>query len=223
MSQCPLSKTDPLSIHQSPSAQFVLMCPLCGLSGIYSDHFDTARFLFWREHDSQDRKERLMSSEKCNHKQRRLGLWSSGGNPCFVHAQCENCGLMGPPATTIFKAEESFWKQENKENPMAQAPTYEQGYRRGVEDGTKPLYAGWEGSTVLTSVVNLRLGERRKELLTKKVTKWVIVLKKEDRSEERIPEGRLFDSEKSASKWCDGYYGSSALGVFPIEIEVPID
>ena len=97
-------------------------------------------------------------------------------------------------------------------------------YRRGVEDATGPFSNDLgAGVPFFKTAFDHEMQERRKSLLTKKVTKWVIVLKKEDRSEERIPEGRLFDSEKSASKWCDGYYGSSALGVFPIEIEAPID
>ena len=109
---------------------------------------------------------------------------------------------------------------------MAQYPTYEEGYRIGVNKATEdftyeevhdlPITEGFNGGVLRTFLAN-----RRKALLTKKVTKWVVVLKAGKFSEESVSQGRLFDTREGAERYVKAQVGDSCLGVFPIEIEVP--
>lgn len=122
---------------------------------------------------------------------------------------------------------------------MAQ-PTYEDGYRKGVEDATRPLpsyfcgtsedmnsadeipgFKSRSGKTTLQQI-NLHLEKTRKSLLTKKVTKWVNFY--------IGPLGNIQTGNKSVydSREIAGLHtkfpdlGFEYLGTFPIEIEVPL-
>jgi hypothetical protein len=94
-------------------------------------------------------------------------------------------------------------------------------YRRGVEDGT--MFLCEEDQTYRGSLINDRLEQRRKSLLAKKETRWVIVIKAQIHDEEYTYQGRLFESKEAAKKHLERSCGDSALGVFPIEIEAPVD
>ncbi len=96
-------------------------------------------------------------------------------------------------------------------------------YRRGVEDGTKTLYAGYPNAMVDTQTVNEKLLDRRKELLTKKVTKWVAVGLSPSNGKP-YAQGYFQDTKESALANLTGDPSRpDHLGVFPIEIDVPID
>jgi hypothetical protein len=115
------------------------------------------------------------------------------------------------------------WRDHNNSTAqgvdVAQYPTYEEGYKRGVEDATEPFGYGVLGTTNNdTTRLNDRLSQRRKQLLTKKVTKWVGVY-----AGDEIPLwfGRtVCDSKEQADK----YYRliENYLGAYPVEIEIPL-
>lgn len=75
--------------------------------------------------------------------------------------------------------------------------------------------------TTCEGVVTEILKDRRKELLTKKVTKWVIVLPAPERGEEYISQGRLWDSKSAADRFAELNY-AKIVGTYPIEIELPL-
>jgi len=87
-------------------------------------------------------------------------------------------------------------------------------YRRGVEDATKTLYHGYPEARVTIAVVNDRLAERCKELLTKKVTKWVAIFQ----GETLYPDTKLYDCDPLEFKLCANFRGA-----YPIKIEIPIE
>ncbi len=101
-------------------------------------------------------------------------------------------------------------------------------YKMGVEDATKPITTErFKGFTLMGTtcegVVTEILKDRRKELLTKKVIKWVILLRPGSvREEAYIAQGRLFDSKEVAGLRAAIDFGSNAIGVYPIEIELPL-
>lgn len=90
-------------------------------------------------------------------------------------------------------------------------------YRRGVEDATKPIST----ETYADVYVNATLEKRRKELLTKKVTKWVNIYQSNSGKEIQTGYKSLYDSKSEAvscSKYPDS--GFSLIGTYPIEIEI---
>lgn len=135
-------------------------------------------------------------------------------------AVCLNCDLMGPVRYNPVAALSSFEQLTNKENTMSVTSEY----RRGVEDATKPFkFEGLGTTSYDTTRLNIRLSERRKILLTKKVTKWVNIYRN---SEGSIRTGfhSVYDSKglaKENSTYPD--YGFTYVDSYPIEIEVPID
>ena len=95
-------------------------------------------------------------------------------------------------------------------------------YRRGVEDATGYVTDAEYGSGILDytrRTTNRILQERRKKLLTKK---WVVVLKAGFFTEECIAQGRLFETSTAAEEFVARNFGTTATGVYPIEIEVPL-
>jgi hypothetical protein len=107
--------------------------------------------------------------------------------------------------------------RKEQERVMSQAD-----YKRGVEDATKPSS---RGEVILCNgVIDVFLKNRLKNLLTKKVPKWVIVVKRSDITrEEFVDSGRLWDSKSAAERYITlSLPESEVLGVFPIEIDVPL-
>ena len=93
-------------------------------------------------------------------------------------------------------------------------------YRRGVEDATKPLNLNpLTGHSA--SEIDEIVAERRKALLTRKVTKWVNIY--QSNSDGVISSGGVHASEDFARALVDGYKSSRLkyLGAYPIEIETP--
>jgi len=100
-------------------------------------------------------------------------------------------------------------------------------YKRGVEDGTKSLTGsvaarriqGYQFAGVpLIDMLNEALEDRRKSLLTKKVTKWTGVIKSNYSGNPCLLD--LFDSEAEVN-----YYYTISPALCPpikIEIEVPL-
>ena len=98
-------------------------------------------------------------------------------------------------------------------------------YRRGVEDATKPLDVGEHmslGSSVGRSAPTEKiLANRRKSLLTKKVTRWVNLYNDASGHGYHYPTKK--QAEQGRSLPGNGWLGDHYIGTFPIEIEVPID
>jgi hypothetical protein len=92
-------------------------------------------------------------------------------------------------------------------------------YRRGVEDATKPLNLNpLTGHSA--SEIDEIVAERRKALLTRKVTKWVNIY--QDGNVIQTGYKSLYDSKEDAAlftKYPD--YGFKYIGTYPIEIETP--
>lgn len=112
---------------------------------------------------------------------------------------------------------------------MTDDATYRKGYRQGVLDATVPIsdekYAGYHFcGTPVESVFNGFLRDRRQNLMSRKVTKWVNVGRPEpsvsDPASIRYGYGTLYDDKSTAEAniWSMGGY----IGTFPIEIEEPI-
>ena len=94
-------------------------------------------------------------------------------------------------------------------------------YRFGVEQATTTETAT---SIVLDPNIRAFLEDRRKKLLTRKVTKWVSVYQSGCQSGEELESsGTLYDSSEEALMG-DGRtrYTPKRIGVFPIEIEIPV-
>jgi hypothetical protein len=94
-------------------------------------------------------------------------------------------------------------------------------YKYGVEKATKP-FDGYQQQTLPLSQFNQILDERRKTLLTRKMTKWIIAMPGKSGYEEYIHQGRFYDSREAAEKFSLQHLGSAILGVFPVEIELPL-
>ena len=108
-------------------------------------------------------------------------------------------------------------------------------YRRGVEDALWPITfedvqkATASSPEMAVNVYNRIAAARRKQLLTKKVTKWFavfdggglghITLRNTDRSTEYT--ATLFDTKEEAEASIIGVV--KPVGVYPYEIEVPIN
>ena len=95
--------------------------------------------------------------------------------------------------------------------------TYEEGYKRAVEDTIREIQENLPLSGVADPVYVLNEIPRfiRKKLLTKKVTKWVRVFRNKT---ETFPAAAFFDSKAEA----DDHNGTEYAGAYPIEIEVPL-
>jgi hypothetical protein len=91
-------------------------------------------------------------------------------------------------------------------------------YKRGVEDATAPVSV----NTIADAYVNETLSDRRKKLLTKKVTLWVAVGISPTNGKP-YAQGYFQDSKEEAFSLKTSDPGdSSFVGVFPFEIEVPL-
>jgi hypothetical protein len=97
---------------------------------------------------------------------------------------------------------------------MAQ-PTYEEGYKQGVEDGTEPITV----YNIADMYVNDTLSARRKKLLTKKVTKWTGIITSDWSKQPTILE--LTDTKEEIEHFL-GINSKPLAGPIPIEIEVPL-
>lgn len=109
-----------------------------------------------------------------------------------------------------------------KEIKMAQ-PTYEDGYKQGVEDATQPFTTDDFSGCPITGIGNFNttiLPDRRKKLLTKKVTKWVNVWGTETAA--YIGRTALYNSKEVAWGTAKVLDLSNYLGTYSIEIEVPL-
>jgi hypothetical protein len=86
---------------------------------------------------------------------------------------------------------------------MAYAPTedYQRGFRYGVALATEQLYLSGEGP-LYGHEVNQKLAKRAKNLLTKKVTKWINVWRAlpsvSDPASVRFGNGFLYDNKEMA-------------------------
>jgi len=171
---------------------------------------------------------------KCNHK---LGVTAMGyftaGSP--MQAKCGTCCLVGPKVYQPEDPIEAFWKMvEEQEKSMSTSD-----YKRGVEDATKPMTEDdpfyndpKSGSLSYFDFTNTVLSERRKELLTKKVTKWFLVYNNDNTgslricgqftnpwNNEGIGKATLYNSREEALA---AYHTLTIVGAFPIEIEVEL-
>jgi hypothetical protein len=141
----------------------------------------------------------------------------------------------GPIADNWWTAERLFWEQEtNEENEMSNAD-----YKRGVEDATKPMryddpvYTDPNrGGLSYFDFANAVIANRRKTLLTKKVTKWFAVYNNDNSGSLRIVGqftngpgnglglAELFETEQEALNRIK--YITTGVGAFPIEVEVEL-
>jgi len=99
------------------------------------------------------------------------------------------------------------------------------GYRQAVGEATEPFPL----LEVPGKTVNNLMEDRRKKLLTKKVTRWLIVIPATEqgcvsdpaRQYEYYSSDRLlYDSKESAEAASVRY--EETFGIFPVEIEVPL-
>lgn len=95
--------------------------------------------------------------------------------------------------------------------------TYEEGYKQGVIDAT--VFAPLDEVCHFSTTTDL-LADRRKKLLTKKVTKWVNVYQV---GEVFGPGDWLYGSKEEAeAKLHQERPLTKRVGTYPIEIEVPL-
>lgn len=80
--------------------------------------------------------------------------------------------LTGPIEVTVGKAMLEFWGMYKHKEDISMS---QDDYKRGVEDGTKTLFVETGSVFYRPSEINAALENRRKSLLTKKVTRWVNV------------------------------------------------
>jgi len=178
------------------------MCGSCGLKGPPALYIKDADRLFWEMVKEEPKM-------KCDHRfARAMELY-----PGNVKVICGPCGKTGPSGgASVAFAYKLFWESVKLKE---EGKTMNEDYERGVMDATKPFSSDPE------EWGNIRLAERRKSLLAKKVTKWVIVMRRGFGLEESIFQGRLFDSKERADEHARSTIGDQTLGVFPLEIEVP--
>ena len=155
-----------------------------------------------------------------------LGNWNTRCGVCMLGGDwCKNPIIakvsffeksLNQKATEIgFKSD--YWKAILKEPEMSISE-----YRRGVEDATTLLYAEYPHTTLSVDEVNKKLDERRKSLLTTTETKWVPVAISPTNNKP-YAQGYFQDSAAAGLANKTGDPGDpSFLGVFPIEIEIPI-
>ena len=103
---------------------------------------------------------------------------------------------------------------------------YKSGYKQGVVDGTRKFglkeYVGIGSSASPAAAAQFVLDERRTELLTRKVTKWVNVYQTtcpsvSDPADVRIGHGFLYDTKDSALGNLESF--RDYAGTYPIEID----
>lgn len=180
----------------------------------------------------------------CDHFGSIVCLQTVGG----VYPICTRCWKRGKAALDTKAARLSFMAEANNNiyryyelkkarEEKTMSSDYEAGYKKGVEEATSPLryaainlYGGKPVSDVLFEV--------RKQLLTKKVTKYAVVLSRSrgpQRARAYYIYGDLHDGRASAEHDAEGYktvasevssksglISSELHGVFPIEIEIPL-
>jgi len=144
--------------------------------------------------------------------------------------------LTGPWAPNEVKALEAFWhaalvksfeevgfKPEYIQELIKGVDMYvpsnpHQAYKYGVKQATEPIIV----SNLADQYVNEVFTDRRKSLLTKKVTKWVAVGLSPSNGK-YYSAGYFQDTKEQAIANTSGDPNSSDwTGVFPIEIEVPL-
>lgn len=164
--------------------------------------------------------------EKCKHSSLLWGvLWDIDG----YYATCLACGFYVTGKTT----EEVNEQLQPKEKTMS--TDYDAGYKAGVEQATLPLYTTGEdfSHTYHPREINDKLDERRKKLLTKKVTKYAIVCSRtrgEGQARAYFVYDDLFEGKIPADAEAEQLRKAGAPagrdfrvhGVFPIEIEIPL-
>jgi len=127
---------------------------------------------------------------------------------------CAICGSSSYTTRTYEQATESFWKEHDRKNKENTMPTYEDGYRKGVEDALSATQTRWDcRPTALEKII----AETRKTMLTKKVTKWTGVITSAFSGKLRILE--VCDSFEEAKTFLDANSGPKSG---PIEIEIPL-
>ena len=173
-------------------------------------------------------------SSKCNHAGAVHTIWDGLGN-CTV--QCEICMLTGGQCKNESAALASFYANHinsDKENEMSQ--TYEQGYKRGVIDAGEKILNDMplRGITDAVDLLNEIPRWLRKNLLTKKVTKWFAVYNNEGSGGLRIVgqftnspgnglgNAELFDTKEEALAFLNVFEIAVPVGAFPFEVEVEL-
>lgn len=149
---------------------------------------------------------------------------------------CSICALAGDAKRTPSEALESFWRKDLearfkevgfkpeyvsqlfKEDTMYVPADPQDAYKFGVRQATEPIIV----ANLADQYVNDVLSDRRKKLLTKKVTKWVAVAISPSNGKP-YAQGYFQDSKESALANKTGDPGDPTfIGVYPIEIEVPL-
>jgi hypothetical protein len=163
-----------------------------------------------------------LERSKCNHKTSKgsevgVGPWGPG----FYKAFCGICQKNGPSTRVAKEAEDLFWKEvESEKGESMYVPSDpHEAYKMGVKQATATLYLGYQDATVTVGQVNEKLEERRKSLLTKKVTKWATLIRWG--SGAILSVNPLSDTKVEAEN--KGYLRNEEfVGVYPIEIELPL-
>lgn len=100
-------------------------------------------------------------------------------------------------------------------------------YKRGIEQATQPLYLSNEGP-IYGYEVNQKLAGRRKNLLTKKVTKWINIYCNfgtvdDPAALHEFASGTLvYDTREAATCATTFKQACAYVGTYPIEIETEI-
>lgn len=138
---------------------------------------------------------------------------------------CPVCGLLGPKAPYLDLAKDLLFLNHDIQTKEREKSMSTSDYRRGVEDATKPLTPeDIKKSPLASSDIAIRVydqiaSNRRKSLLTKKVTKWTAV-SISPLNGKLYSRGYFLDTEEEA--YSQKSNDSSWVGVFPIEIEIPL-
>lgn len=121
-----------------------------------------------------------------------------------------------------------FWDLHaiHQEKNMAQR-TYEEGFKDGVTKATEPILPEnkeYENARnmhqTLNEDISVLLQNRRKALLTKKVTKWIRVYNGSPSILGPYPGDWFYDCKEEAEDKAET--SDRFIGAFPIEIEVPL-
>lgn len=151
--------------------------------------------------------------------------WAVPGLPKYV-SLCTTCMLTGDYAENPSTSLQNFWKKAARvysKKGVVNMPTED--YKRGIEQATQPLYLSGEGP-LYGHEVNQKLTERRKNLLTKKVTKWINIWETGpsvyDPASVRFGTGVLYDDKSTAEANVIDPSRRDFLGTYPIEIETEI-
>jgi hypothetical protein len=158
---------------------------------------------------------RSLPSKNCIHPEDMVYTFGDGlGN---FKTQCGLCMLGGEWCKNTIVARVSFLEKTiNQKEKTVSTTDYKQlpgdmAYRKGVEDATKPLNVGEHmslGSSVGRSAPTEKiLADRRKYLLTRKVTKYFFLYKPGDRV------SSLYDTEELARQMSLNNLGETAENV----------